>query len=871
MMSSPRPVAGTESGRWTSLWVVALLSLLGQLWVCDFFAQNPATHAFGEMVPFSEDVNPSKLWTLAYTFPPAGTFQVLNWLGVPYLPQPLNPLSIAAALMSPWLFFTTYVPILSTLALLAMAAFLRELEVSRPAALFGAIIYAWQGDVLTFVFPGHYGYLTSWPFYALGAWAALRAARTGRWPYAVIGGVCCGTMVGLLTNADRGGIASVLVGALFLAPLLRDRSSLRPLRDFALCVIVAGIVALAPLLALFKGNISSVTLGGSSNREEIYKLVVQYSLGPAETLTYLAPGFFGWHVHSDDHGLYWGWIGEWPDWETKHEGTPNMNLAISTCGTIAALLAIMGTILVLPGRILGADRLSERQRFYARVLLTLGLISLVLSWGQHIGPIYRFLFDHLPLMDKWRDPLKWLEMFNFALMPLCAIGLDHLLGTLDAEAATKSTRTRFLVFLGAVLVLLLIGVFATFALGEVARTHFLAAGIDAGTVATMIDTMHGALFHAMLLTVAVGLAPFALWHADVLRRARVINPWVQRHWEKVLRAEHLPLTLALVLAGLSAAQLGWVAEQFLTPPWPIHELTKTNPVLDVLQHEGDRVRCSVDVTDSTLNFMLQNQFAAMDISCLDISAASRFPLDFSAFLHAFDNDHAPLWFLAGVKNVVIPEEALNDLRSHADVMANIDHVDGYTIAATPSPDLPSHAFVALKDCLAKATLVPGSEVLTKSAALKRITDPGWNPRATVLLSLADADEKNPVDKGDLASASAVVFPPAPSTGAEVDSVDLQKYTPNAIDLEIESTRNAFVLINDYYDHDWQVQVNGQPAPLLRADYVMRAIAVPAGTSAVTLRYVAHYGSLPAVDANLFSDGAMLAAWIVAGLALRRKP
>jgi hypothetical protein len=261
----------------------------------------------------------------------------------------------------------------------------------------------------------------------------------------------------------------------------------------------------------------------------------------------------------------------------------------------------------------------------------------------------------------------------------------------------------------------------------------------------------------------------------------------------------------------------------------------------------------------------------MDISCLDISAASRFPLDFSAFLHAFDNDHAPLWFLAGVKNVVIPEEALNDLRSHANVMANIDHVDGYTIAATPSPDVPSHAFVALKDCLAKATLVPGSEVLAKSAALKRITDPGWNPRATVLLSLADADEKNPVDKGDLASASAVVFPPAPSTSADADSVDLQKYTPNAIDLEVDSTRNAFVLINDYYDHDWQVQVNGQPAPLLRADYVMRAIAVPAGTSAVTLRYVAHYGSLPAVDANLFSDGAMLAAWIVAGLALRRKP
>src|ERR1700727_426123 len=116
MEPSPRAVEQPLSGRCASFWVVALLSLIGQLWVCQFFAQDPTTHSFGETVPFSEDVNPSKLWTLAYTFPPAGTFQVLNWLGLPYLPQALNPLSLAAALMSPWWFFTTYVPVISTLA-----------------------------------------------------------------------------------------------------------------------------------------------------------------------------------------------------------------------------------------------------------------------------------------------------------------------------------------------------------------------------------------------------------------------------------------------------------------------------------------------------------------------------------------------------------------------------------------------------------------------------------------------------------------------------------------------------------------------------------------------------------------------------------
>jgi hypothetical protein len=877
MESPPRPAAPVESGRWTSLWVVALLSLIGQLWVCQFFAQDAATHGFGETIPFSEDVNPSKLWTLAYTFPPSGTFQVLNWLGVAYLPQALNPLSLAAALMSPWLFFTTYVPILSTLALLAMAAFLRELEISRPSAIFAAVIYAWQGDVLSFIYPGHYGYLTSWPFYALGAWAALRANRTGRWPYAVIGGVCCGTMVGLLTNADRGGIASALVGALFLAPLLRKNPSSQALRHTALCVAVAVLVALGPLLALFKGNISSVTLGGATNRDDIYKFVAQYSLGPAETLTYLVPGFFGWHLNSNEQGLYWGWIGEWPDWETKHQGQPNLNLAISTCGTVASLLALMGAALALPGRLLGPDRLSDRQRFYARVLLALGLISLVLSWGQNIGPIYRFLFDYLPLMDKWRDPLKWLEMFNFALMPLMALGLDHLGGTLAPEA--KIQRTRFVLFVSAVLGGLLVGLVGTYALGDVARTHFIHEGLDPRVVASIVDTMHSSIFRAILLTTAFLWMPFALWHADWLRRAQVPNPLLDAAWDYMLRAGNLTLTLALALAFLGVAQLKWVSDQFIQP-WPISVLTANNPVLDILRHEGDRVRCSVAVEDQTLNFMLQNQFAAMGISCLDISAASRYPRDLSTFFHAYDNNHAPLWLLAGVKTVVEPEAGLAELRQHPEVMDNVEHVDGYTLAPTASPDTPSHAYIVLKDYLTKATLVPNSEVLARDAVLKRMTDGSWNPRGSVVLTQADDDEKKSASSGDIVTPNGDVLSPADlpslhesSSHSDEDHIDIRKYTPTEIELIVESTRNAFVLINDYYDPDWQVQVDDRDRPLLRADSVMRAIAVPAGRSTIEMHYVAHYHVLgcdvPVVAISLLSDGAMLAAWIVSLLALRR--
>lgn len=832
---------------------MALLSLLAQLWLCQFFS-------FGERVPVTIDINPSNLWQQAYHFPPTGTFQVLNWLGVAYLPQPLNPFSLAAAHLSPWWFFTTYAPLVATLALPAMAAFLRELDLPRPAALFGGVIYAWQGDLLSFVYPAHFAYITTWPFFAVAAWGALRSERTRHWAYAVISGAGCGLMVGL--QPDRGAIASLLIAALYLAPILKRTAASRTLADdlanlrhLALCAGVAALIALAPLLALFQSYIVGVKMGGETDREQTYKLVTQFSLGPAETLTYLAPGFFGWHVNHPD-GPYWGWVGEWPDWPKNHQGSSNLNLAISTTGTVATVLALIGAGLLLPGGLLGPDRLTERQRFYGRVLLALGFLTLILAWGRHT-PLYRPLFA-LPLMDKWRNPLKWLEITNFALVVLSAIGVRHLMASLEADApGTKIVRRRLVWFTNCVLILLGLGLAASYPLAILLMPLLQAEGFDPGAVANMMSTMHVSLLWALLLMALFGLLLRALWRPDKLRGWSLVNPWLHRLWQRMLEPDHLPLTLTLALAALAAVQLGWVASQFIEPA-PLQELTESNPLLEALRSEGDTVRVSVETSDPLLDSLLLNQFNAMHISCLDISAASRIPDDINTFFQTLGNHQARLWFLAGVKNVAVPEQALAQLREDTAVAANIDHADGYTLEPTGSPDLPSHALVGMKDYLAKATLAPHAEFFTTDeAVLARLKDPAWNPRVSVLL-----------DK----SARVLQF----STGKYLpgpDELNLKTYTPTEIEIEAHADQGGYVLINDQYDPDWQVQVNGHDAELLRADYILRAVQVPPGDSTITMRYRAHYhvaGLNPSAETmNNFSDGAMLAAWLIAGFALRR--
>jgi hypothetical protein len=289
-------------------------------------------------------------------------------------------------------------------------------------------------------------------------------------------------------------------------------------------------------------------------------------------------------------------------------------------------------------------------------------------------------------------------------------------------------------------------------------------------------------------------------------------------------------------------------------------LTATNPLLEALRSEGETVRVAVPTDDPILkDNLLQNQFAAMKISCLDISAASRIPDDLNTFFQALGDDEARLWFLAGVKNVVVPQQALPQMRLDPGVAANIGHADGYTLEPTGSPDLPSHALVEMKDYLAKATLVPHAEFFTADEALlKRLRDPAWNPRESVLL--------NPGHKLPRLSEKADGAP-------DPDKIDLKTYTPTVIEIEAKSAQGGYVLINDQYDPDWQVQVNGHGAELLRADYIMRAVQVPAGDSTVTMHYVAHYhvaGLNPSAETvNNLSDGAMLAAWLIAGLVLLR--
>ncbi len=64
---------------------------------------------------------------------------------------------------------------------------------------------------------------------------------------------------------------------------------------------------------------------------------------------------------------------------------------------------------------------------------------------------------------------------------------------------------------------------------------------------------------------------------------------------------------------------------------------------------------------------------------------------------------------------------------------------------------------------------------------------------------------------------------APGTNDNGGEVKFESYAPKHIVLSAKATAPCVLLLNDKFDPNWNVTVDGQPAKLLRANFIVRAV------------------------------------------------
>jgi hypothetical protein len=73
-------------------------------------------------------------------------------------------------------------------------------------------------------------------------------------------------------------------------------------------------------------------------------------------------------------------------------------------------------------------------------------------------------------------------------------------------------------------------------------------------------------------------------------------------------------------------------------------------------------------------------------------------------------------------------------------------------------------------------------------------------------------------------------------GASVSAISLDKIADERIELSTESDFSGYLVVADQYYPGWKASLDGQTTPILRANYVQRAITLPAGKHKVVFTY-----------------------------------
>lgn len=184
------------------------------------------------------------------------------------------------------------------------------------------------------------------------------------------------------------------------------------------------------------------------NREYAF----QWSYGKAESLTLLIPNFYGGSSHyplSEDSETYkvlrpTGQAKQVCAAAPVYWGKQPFTSGPVYVGAIVCFLFILGLLVV-----------KGPERWWLTIA---AIIGLVMSWGSNFEVVNNFLFDHLPLYNKFRTPSMSLVITCLAMVILGFVALrDIMQGRVDKAKAKSSLFISLGVTVALCLVGLLIG------------------------------------------------------------------------------------------------------------------------------------------------------------------------------------------------------------------------------------------------------------------------------------------------------------------------------------------------------------------------------------------------------------------------------
>ncbi len=798
-------------------------------------------------------------------------------------------------------------------------AFFRALKLTPLAALLGALAVALN----TGFFAGACWGVASaeiaigFNFCAL----ALVAANTETTPLRLrilrlaLAGFCVG--VNVMEAADVGALCSIfLAGYVFYRNLVQPgvatgKKIFNGVWNVAIVAACAGFVAVQVVTSLLGvGFTGTNTVGNQETPAAHWDWATQWSLPKAETLGAVVPGLFGYRMDTPNKllpksleesykgGVYWGGMGRTPEIDRSFDrgetpppgGMMRFGYAGYYCGILVILIALWGVAQIF--RKQNPVYSGEQKKLVAFwAVAALGMIFL--AWGRFApgshtadGLLGYALLYKLPHFSDIRNPAKFFIFFFWAVTVLFAYGMDALSRRyLVADAKGVSGVRKWD--------------------GFDCKLGFGFIGLAAaGVIGWQIYSANKENLVQYIQKVGYGdpsfasdIAAFSIhqagWFAGLLVVAAFLLVLVSKGFFSGPLAKVGGILIGLfIFLDLGRSNLPFIIH------WDYkhkYEVGALNPILEKLRdkpwenrvtgpEEGHGVGIPFRLVREPRGFnryffnsgiysieWTQHHYLLYNIQSLDIIQMPRPSADISAYQstlrpHAESDIYliARFWqltntrYLLGAADWVEPMNQQLDpqhrfrIAQRFDIVAKPgitrpDGLEDLTAALAPDGDL---ALIEFTGALPRAKLYSNWQVNTNDVEnLKTLAAPDFDPVKTVLIS---TPPKNL---------------PAVATNENSGTVEFKSYSTKQIIFAANATAPSVLLLNDKFDENWRVTVDGKPAELLRCNFIMRGVALTPGAHTVQFNF-----SMP--NRPLFITlTAIIIALFLAGLLvfLTRKP
>lgn len=524
--------------------------------------------------------------------------------------------------------------------------------------------------------------------------------------------------------------------------------------------------------------------------------ITQWSYGIDETLTLLVPNFKGGAsaalsqsetAMSKANPMYSSLYGSL----TQYFGTQPMTSGPVYVGAFVLFLFVLGCFIVkgpLKWALIGAT-----------------FFSIVLSWGKNFMPLTDFFIDYVPLYNKFRAVSSILVIAEFTIPLLAIFALKRLLEEPEILKQEKKPLGISLLLTAGIALLLAV------APGSIGSGY-----VPAQEAQMLQNAVNQQMIPANELSgilANLGEMRAELVSSDALRSFIIIGIGCSLLW---LYASG-KLRSSLTIAGITIL--------CLADMWGVNKR-----YLNDAQFVPHSIRTETFTKTNTDELILQD--TSLDYRVLNFATST------------FDDNNTSYWH----KSVGGYHPA--KLRRYQEMIEHhisLEMQAAYKAIATAGGEMDSvdaNKFRILNMLNTKYFIFPAGQ--------QRQTVPILNPHAygnawfvNKVQYVNNANEEIDALDSIIPTETAVVdarFKDVLKGATEsykdsLSSIRLTSYAPNRLTYETNNAQDGIAVFSEiYYPDGWHVTIDGQPAELARADYILRTMYVPAGQHTIEMRF-----------------------------------